>query len=165
MNGAWTRHQWAARTPRYSTCLFLNPLHTRRLRRGDFCSAVSPPSELPLPLNHRGAAGEAAQNRDHFPQLPHFPAVLRGPFITQLLGFLLLFSSSQIQVLHQECNFWGIFHEIMSACCNKPAWHFIFLLKVSSVCHVLKQFKILLWHFQQENKMIQSVLGSNCHYI
>lgn len=75
------------------------------------------------------------------------------------------FPSRQIRVLHQECNFWEISHEIVSASCKEPAWLFILLFKVSSVCHVLKQFKILLWHFQQENKTIQSALGSNCHYI
>lgn len=53
-------------------------------------------SALLLPLSHWDAVGEAAQNRDHFPQLLHFSAVLRRPFITQLVGFPMLLSSSQI---------------------------------------------------------------------
>lgn len=52
-------------------------------------------SALLPPLSHWDTVGKTAQHGDHSPQLLHFSAVLRGPFITQLLGFLLLFSSSQ----------------------------------------------------------------------
>lgn len=38
--GAWAQHQRAAPTPRHSTCLCLNHLHTNTFLRGVFCPPV-----------------------------------------------------------------------------------------------------------------------------